>query len=232
MERSNYLEKLQKLTVRDGNKQKTPKLPALAIDTETDKGTQTNPGFWIGDHSISGSTKRSIPPPPLSPQSPSEAISNSIQKQVHLTGYVNVQRSDLIPDGRGGYFVHVTSKDIQRADAHPTPKRHNRSNHHKRPNHQNMHAPPPPYNMQPQQQRFTHPPPKAPYMQQRPRYQDDPMPYANNFGEEMFRMQTMQSRYNSSLPNGNSNLAEDLLSMQNKPRGPPRRRRFDQQPTF
>lgn len=226
MERSNYLEKLNRLTVRDGNKQKMPKLPPLAIDTETDKGTQTNSGFWIDDHSISASKKRSIPPPPLSPPSPSDAISNSIQKQVHLTGCVNVQRSDLIPDGRGGYFVHINSKDIQRNDTHPTPNRHNRSNHHKRPTHQNMHAPPP-YNMQ---QRFTHPPPKPPYMQQRPRYQDDSMPYANNYGEEIFRMQSMQSRYNDSLPNGNSNLAEDLLRMQNKPRGP-RRRRFDQ-PTF
>ncbi|XP_055316595.1 mRNA-capping enzyme [Sitodiplosis mosellana] len=219
MERENYLEKLRNLTAKDGNEEKIPKLPSLAIDTETDKGTQTLRGFWIDEHSIPTSN-RSMP----SPQTPLDAF-NQIQKQVNLIGCVNVQRNDLIPDGRGGYFVHINSKDVKRIDSHPPPNRH-RQNFNKRPTHQypNTHTSAP-YN--PQQRYNPHqPPPQVPYMQ-RPRYQGDPLPYSSNYGEEIFRMQTMSGRYNDSLPHGNNNLAEDLLRMQNK-RGPPRRSRFDQ----
>lgn len=174
MERENYIEKLYRLT---GNK--IPKLSSLAVDTETEKGTQTNRGYWISESSI----------PNRSGHTNSEAL-NDIHKQI----CVNVQRSNLIPDGRGNYFVHINAKDVQRKDTVP-PNRH-RSNFNKRSTHQNnLH-----------QQRYqSHPDPA--YM---------PRPI-HNYGEQLFRMQTMAApRYNDSLPNGNNNLAEDLLRMNNR----------------
>lgn len=182
MERENYIEKLYRLT---GNKVKIPKLLSLAVDTETEKGTQTDRGYWINETSIPNRTGHTH----------SEPL-NGIQKQVTLEGCVNIQRSNLIPDGRGGYFVHITGKDIQRKDTAP-PNRH-RSNFNKRSTHHNNSY----------QQRYpSHP--DSTYMQR-------PMPYGDNYGEQLFRMQTMGTNRYDSLPNGNNNLAEDLLRMNNR----------------
>lgn len=187
MERENYIMKLTNLTAKEG-KTKIPKLPSLAIDTETDKGTQTTRGYWIPDHAVSGN--RSI-------SQPAEA-SNQIQKQVQLVGCANIKRSDLIPDGRGGYFVHINSRDIQRKESTP-PNRGQRSNLKKRSLQQNS-----PYTQR-------HPPhPKAPHTQ-RPRYGDG---QGFQMPEEIYRdRRGDRPRYNESLPNGNNNLAEDLLRM-------------------
>lgn len=205
MERSNYIQKLMNLVVKDGPNLKIPKLPALAIDTETDKGTQTNRGFWIDEQMIPNKSR-------LSTHAPTDAA-NQIEKQVQLIGCVSVQRSDLIPDGRGGYFVHINSKDIQRKESNTPPNRGNHSgNFNKRSSHQNS----------PHTKRFQ-PQPKGPYMQ-RPRYQGDSMPpYGNAYvAVDNFRMQTRRGpRYDESLPFGNNNLVEDLLRMQNRPRGGP-----------
>lgn len=119
MERENYLNELKKI----GNRM----LPSLAIDTDVDKATQTQPGFWITENSLPKSARNNSND--LQPH-----LDDMIepQQQVNLCGYVNVQHTDLIPDGRGGYFVRVQKRDIQKQSqwttSAPLPQPHKHQN--------------------------------------------------------------------------------------------------------
>lgn len=173
---------------------KKEKLPSLAIDTEHDKGSQTNRGFWINE--------TSIPPHHRSLTTGSFDMPEHTRKQVSLIGCVNVQKRDLIPDGHGGYFVHITKKEIQhremsqRNDSLESQRYHQRFTDNrripssapvKRPS--NVHS-------------------NRPYMQ-RPRY---------GHGEHSMVPQAYQlppQYYSQPLPMGGNNLAEDLLTLQN-----------------
>lgn len=98
MERENYTSELKKIG--------TINLPSLAVDTETDKGTQTQPGFFISEKALP--KKSRFNQPHINPNGADQPT-----QQVALVGCVNIQRTNLIPDGRGGYFVHIEKKDIQ-----------------------------------------------------------------------------------------------------------------------
>lgn len=117
MERANYLDKLKQLRGKGEGQNKPPfgslLEPSLAIDTDTDKGTQTNRGFWIDE--------RSIPAYHRSAATSTDSHISEQKQVVNLIGCVNARRKDLIPDGRGGFFVHVTRKDIQRNEPTPPP---------------------------------------------------------------------------------------------------------------
>lgn len=96
MERANYIDALKKCRI---------KLPSLAIDTEFDKGVQTSNGFWIDERFIRKQQQK---------QRVDNRASDQSYQQVSLGGCVqmNVKRTDLISDRRGGYFVHVNSSDL------------------------------------------------------------------------------------------------------------------------
>lgn len=166
--------------------------PSLAIDTEHDKGTQTSRGFWIDEFSVASHHRSN-------PSSLDDSFeSDRTQKQVSLIGCVNIQRRDLIPDGRGGYFVHITKREIQRNEPYPL-HREQRSNPRKRPSQQNdPYTQPAPYFNMPPPMYQNGPFPNASYMQ-RPHSGPNPM-YMHN-----------------SLPLSSNNLSEDLLRMQNAP---------------
>lgn len=190
MERENYIERLKSLTASKGMLSKIPKkekLPSLAIDTELDKGTQTNRGHWIDETSLPAH-HRSLVPASLD-------TSDVAKKQVSLIGIVDIQQRDLIPDGRGGYFVHITSKEIERI-----PRRNGNTTHRYENNHQRQHmintrtnrpmrmARPQPHNQnRPHQRHFVdcarggHPPP----------YRNQLPIGGNNMAEELLRMQHM-----------------------------------------
>lgn len=57
------------------------------------KGAQSQNGFWITSNQIATSKKKG-----------------------RTIGVVRVSEDNLIPDGIGGYFVHVTHKDIDRTN--------------------------------------------------------------------------------------------------------------------
>lgn len=105
MERSNYLDDIRKREVRN--------TPSVAIDTDTNKGTQCDPGFWIDTKLIKGhsssDTETGLNMQLLSTNEPRQSVS--------LRGYVNVDEKQLIPDGNGGYFVHIEARDIKRFKA-------------------------------------------------------------------------------------------------------------------
>lgn len=108
MERNNYLDDIKRIERLN--------VPSIAIDTDSDKGTQCPPGFWISKESL---------PRRTSTDSDSEAFDrppkpDGPNQVVNLRGYVNVDRTDLIPDGRGGYFVHVERSDISRFEPRET----------------------------------------------------------------------------------------------------------------
>lgn len=96
MERENYIDSLKRCRI---------KLPSLAIDTEFDKGVQTNNGFWIDERFIRKQQQK---------QRVDNRANDQSHQQVSLGGCVqkNVKRTDLISDRRGGYFVHVNSSDL------------------------------------------------------------------------------------------------------------------------
>lgn len=77
------------------------------MDTDCDKGTQTNRGFWLDESSIQPHHRQHG-------YTTDSHIPDQMLKQVNLVGCVNVRRKDLIPDGRGGYFVHITKREIER----------------------------------------------------------------------------------------------------------------------
>lgn len=105
---------------------------SMAVDTETNKGTQTQNGFWLTEASVRSrqnhAKKRS--------RNPTD-ISDDADQQVSLVGCVNISNANLIPDGRGGFFVHIQKKDI-------LPNNHGHSNSVRRlpqTQTQNRHAP-------------------------------------------------------------------------------------------
>lgn len=99
------------------------------IINDTTKCTQTDDGFWIDQTSI---------PQRDGNNSTSSNNWRSFGK-VNLTGYVNVNRADLIPDGKGGYFVHINEDAIQSSSSSynnynnrwaPPSNQHNRISHY------------------------------------------------------------------------------------------------------
>lgn len=197
MERENYIEKLKLLTVNDDVPSKIPKkekLPSLAIDTEFDKGTQTNRGYWIDEMALPAHHRSLV----------SRALDTSdhAKRQVSLTGCVDIQRRDLIPDGRGGYFVHITSKEIERIprrQGQPDSQRYENNHRHSgngRPNRPNM------------MQR------SKPHQQNRPYHAGNPSRFEHSRG-------IPPPPYNHhQLPIGGNNMAEDLLRMQHMQQPP------------
>ncbi|XP_031634549.1 mRNA-capping enzyme [Contarinia nasturtii] len=187
MERDNYIDKLKCL---NDNGVKIPKIASLAIDTETEKGTQTHRGYWIDERNIAQNQRTST--------GSNTSFEASEQKQVQLVGCVNVQRRNLIPDGTGNYFVRVMKKDIKRheppsrREPYQMPQSIHRNDriHPRKRSHQNI----------PSQRQYHHhqPRPNAPYPPRPPQihHTENPM-FVNN-----------------SLPVGGNNLAENLLRMQ------------------
>lgn len=187
MERENYIQKLKCLTISDEGPWKIPKkekLPSLAIDTDLDKGTQTARGYWIDD-TLLPANHRSIA---------SGSVDTSAHtKQVSLVGCVDIRRRDLISDGCGGYFVHITSKEIERIPRQQESHRYDN-------NHRHM------GNMR-QMRTNTMSRSQAPsYQQNRP----------NRMGNQSrWDSRPMQPpSYNHQLPMGGNNMAEELLRMQ------------------
>lgn len=199
MQRENYIEKLKSLTISDDAASRISKkeqLPSLAIDTELDKGTQTARGYWIEETSLPAH-HRSIVPGSLD-------TSDQARKQVSLSGCVDIRRSMLIPDGRGGYFVHITSKEIERV---PRRQESHRFENNHRPNMNNM-RPPRANGMA----RSQMPPP---HKQNRPYHR---------FGDQH---RGMPPPYGHQLPMGGNNMAEELLRMQHMQQPPQNWRRND-----
>lgn len=127
------------------------------------------------------------------------------KKQVSLIGCVNVQKRDLIPDGRGGYFVHITKKEIQHREM--THRNDSNNSHEPQRYHQRFpdnHRIPYGISSTPQKRR-AHVPPNRSYNQQRPRY---------NHGDHSMVPQSYQ------LPPQYFSQAEDLLALQNMNRNP------------
>lgn len=196
MERENYIEKLMRLSSKGEPKPKPPRFESLAIDTDLDKGTQTNRGFWIDETSI-----------PLSHRSFGRGrpdASEQIQKQVQLVGCVNAQRSDLIPDGCGGYFVHITKKDIQRREPPPPqlPPTNMPPNHGMRqrpfPNKHSSHQ----FGTRPPFQRGPFVPPRSYHSHDNPMFMGNSLPLSsNNLTEDLLRMQHNNPNKRGKWPN-------------------------------
>lgn len=195
MERENYLDKLKQLRANGEGKHKlsyaSQSEPSLAIDTDFDKGTQTNNGFWINE-SLIPAYRRSIV------TATDSHTSDQIRKQVNLIGCVNAKRKDLIPDGRGGYFLHVTRKDIQRNEPTIPPNwGPNGLLDAKRP------PPPMHFNESFGQRSFF---PSGPHVKPpRDRYNSR---FSNRSNDMML------GNMGNSLPLGSNNLSADLLKMQ------------------
>lgn len=126
--------------------------------------------------------------------------------QVSLIGCVDVQKRDLIPDGHGGYFVHITKKEIQRHEPRRNePQRHdnyrpvNQRHEHQRsrggaqPNLYTRHANSPNRPYMQRRSRFDHPMGAPP-----PQYMDHQLPLDNNnLAEGLLRMQSRNSYGNA-----------------------------------
>lgn len=214
MERENYIEKLKNLSVNDNNDTgdvlskipKKEKLPSLAIDTDVDKGTQTIRGYWIDEQQLPAH-HRSFGPRALD-------TSDHAIKQVSLMGCVDIRRRDLIPDGRGGYFVHITSKEIERIPRCSDSQQQQ-------------------YQRQPQRYENNYRHPSAmtgnarsnrPNIMPRSKQHQPNRPYhvgnSNRYAEQHSRSMPQQSLpmqmppYNHQMPIGGNNMAEELLRMQ------------------
>lgn len=110
MERKNYLDHIISI---DRTKS------TISINTNVDKGTQSESGYWINKKTIRQSKKQQPSNDTSSSddnEPPNKSESDNTQFRVHLRGCVNVDNSDLIPDDQGGYFVHIKKSDI-----HPLP---------------------------------------------------------------------------------------------------------------
>lgn len=115
MERQNYLDHI--VEIEKTTKKKTT---TIAIDTDVDKGTQSQSGFWVSKQLIRQSQKQKhgdssndTDTSSSDDATPAESQRETAKSAVRLRGCVNVESADLIPDGRGGYFVHITKGDIQ-----------------------------------------------------------------------------------------------------------------------
>lgn len=102
MERTNYLDDIRKREIRN--------VPSIAIDTDTNKGTQCDPGFWIDTKLIKGHSS----PDSETGLNMQLLSTNEPRQSVSLRGYVNIREKHLIPDSNGGYFVHIEQRDIER----------------------------------------------------------------------------------------------------------------------
>lgn len=190
MERNNYIDRLKCL-----NSVKIPKIPSLAIDTETDKATQTHRGYWIDEKNVrqnnAGHSQIN--------SSGYSTFEEPEQKQVQLVGCVNVSRCNLIPDGHGNYFAHVLKKDIQRndpsssyRDSRPMPPYHRTDGKRKRPHQNNSH---PRQHPSGSNAPYTHRPHQPSHHGEKPRFVGNSLPMGgNNLAEDLLRMQHMNMR--------------------------------------
>lgn len=102
IERKNYTDFLKTL--------KFEEFESMAVDTETNKGTQTQNGYWLTEASVRSRQNQALQNRKHS-TNPND-ISNDTYQQVSLVGCANISNANLIPDGRGGFFVHIQKKDI------------------------------------------------------------------------------------------------------------------------
>lgn len=172
-------------------------LPSLAIDSHTEKGTQTNDGYWVCESRIRH---------PNNYQDKARRANNDLQ--VNLTGCVNVEQADLIPDGRGGFFVHVRKGDIRPRAAMPPRSPHSSSNEYYRPVGPPTLLPQQPY---PMNNPYRGPMPSHSSGGQQPPSQS----YRPNFLPQ-------QRRYHNSRPMNDEHMPEHLLNRQQQ-----HRRNFD-----
>lgn len=82
----------------------------MAVDTETNKGTQTQNGYWLTEASVRSQQNQAVQHRNHSTNH--NDVSDDTDQQVSLVGCVNISNTNLIPDGRGGFFVHIQKKDI------------------------------------------------------------------------------------------------------------------------
>lgn len=187
-------------------------MPSLAIDTDIDKGCQTNRGFWIDETSLQPHHRNAA--------SAGVSTVNEPPKQVSLVGCVNVQQRDLIPDGRGGYFIRVTKKEIKRHDANRSKPPNNNQGYYQPPaqlphNMPNRGNRPNPNKRQPYQNRpyMSRPPPDFPMggpIINGPIYNPMSNPI---YQQHQFRPNIPPPHIPNSLPPGSNNIAENLLGM-------------------
>lgn len=102
IERKNYTDFLKTL--------KFEVFESMAVDTETNKGTQTQNGYWLTEASVRSRQNKALKNRKHS-TNPND-ISDDTDQQVSLVGCANISNANLIPDGRGGFFVHIQKKDI------------------------------------------------------------------------------------------------------------------------
>lgn len=102
IERKNYTDFLKNLNIKV--------FESMAVDTVTNKGTQTQKGYWLTEASVRSRQKQALQNQKHS-TNPND-ISDDANQQVSLVGCVNISNANLIPDGRGGFFVHIQKKDI------------------------------------------------------------------------------------------------------------------------
>lgn len=113
MERKNYTDFLKTL--------KHEKIESMAIDTDNDKACQTQPGFWINEQAIRARKRTAS-------QNYEDSFATDIDfddigsQRVSLVGCVNIQKADLIPDGRNGFFVHIEKRELRGNDDMATRK--------------------------------------------------------------------------------------------------------------
>lgn len=161
-------------------------LPSLAIDTEFDKGCQTNRGFYINE-SILPEHHRKVAN--SSNDSGLDAGSRSIS--------LNLQKRHMIPDGKGGYFIHLTKKEIQRREKQQNDSR--RSNEQRDDN--QRHIGNRPYRPQMAPLKRTSNQSNQPYMR-RPRFMSQQMPLgANNLSENLIQMSHHSNIHPNEHPN-------------------------------
>lgn len=102
IERRNYTDFLKTL--------KFEVFESIAVDTEINKGTQTQSGYWLTEASVRSQQHQALQN--RKHLTNSNDISDDADQQVSLVGCVNISNANLIPDGRGGFFVHIQKKDI------------------------------------------------------------------------------------------------------------------------
>lgn len=102
IERKNYTDFLKTLKFEVSE--------SIAVDTEINKGTQTQNGYWLTEASVRSQQHQALQNRKHS-TNPND-ISDDADQQVSLVGCVNISNANLIPDGRGAFFVHIQKKDI------------------------------------------------------------------------------------------------------------------------
>lgn len=190
-------------------------LPSLAIDSETEKGTQTNGGYWVSDAQVHHRNKGHA----------KQHRAHTDPQQVSLTGCANIAHTDLIPDGRGGYFVHLRECDIMpnrpapamnsRASQRPMPRAPN-NGVPMRPSPYPHSTPPPPMMQQAYRPHYPIPPPQQQWRQRPHNHHaigDEPMPELQ---------QQWRQRPHNHHAIGDDQMPESLLNRQQQ-----HRRRFE-----